>query len=120
MITYHEGRGSQESVFAELKSHCPVDYVPVRRLHGNQTYLLAGLFAYNLTRELQMQTSQPCRGTTPQRATYWVFEKLATIRKTVIQRAGRFSRPQGALTLTVSAGAWIRTRFQEILNALAA
>ena len=120
VITYHEGRGSQESVFAELKSHCHVDYVPVRRLHGNQTYLLAGLFAYNLTRELQMQTSHPSRRTTPQRATYWVFEKLDTIRKTVIQRAGRFSRPQGALTLTVSAGTWIRTRFQEILHALAA
>ena len=120
VITYHEGRGSQESVFAELKSHCHLDYVPVRRLHGNQTYLLAGLFAHNLTRELQMQTEAPCRGTTPQRATYWVFEKLDTIRKTVIQRAGRFSRPQGALTLTVSAGPWIRERFQEILHALAA
>jgi hypothetical protein len=120
VITYHEGRGSQEGMFAELKTDCHLDYVPVRRLYGNQTYLLAGLFAHNLTRELQMQTSRPSRRTTPQRATLWVFEKVSTLRKTLIQRAGRFTRPQGSLTLTVSAGKWMRERFEVILHSLAA
>ena len=64
VVAFHEGRGSQEGVFAELKSHSHLDYVPVRTLYGNQTYLLAGLFAYNLTRELQMQTAPRTRGTT--------------------------------------------------------
>jgi len=90
----------------------------VRRLYGNQTYLLAGLFAHNLTRELQMQISKPCRHTTPQRATLWVFEKLDTLRKTLIQRAGRLTRPHGSLTLTISATNWIKERFLGVLGAI--
>jgi hypothetical protein len=120
ILTFHEGRGSQESVFAELKSHCHLDYLPVRRLYGNQTYLLAGLFAHNLTRELQMQISPPCRRTTPQRATLWVFEKLDTLRKTLIQRAGRLTRPHGSLTLTISAASWMKERLLQILAAIPA
>jgi hypothetical protein len=48
IILFHEGRGSQENIFGELKSHCQMDYVPVGRRVGNQLYLLAGLFAHNL------------------------------------------------------------------------
>ena len=115
LVTYHEGRGSQEGVFAELKTNCHLDYIPVKRLHGNQTYLLAGLFAHNLMRDLQMQTREPSRSTTRQRATWWLFEKLDTFRKTLIQRAGRLTRPQGTLTLTISASHWVRDRFRQIL-----
>ncbi|MFQ5433226.1 MAG: IS1380 family transposase [Nitrospinota bacterium] len=118
VAAYHEGRGSQEGIFAELKSHCHLDYVPVRSWYGNQTYLLAGLFAYNLMRELQMQTAKPSRHTTAKRASLWVFEKVDTIRKTIIQRAGRLTRPQNALTLTISANKWIEKRFMRILNAV--
>jgi hypothetical protein len=120
VAAFHEGRGSQEGVFAELKSHCHLDYVPVRTLHGNQMYLLAGLFAYNLTRELQMQTTPPVRGTTAQRTCLWVFEKVGTFRKTLLHRAGRLSRPQGLLTLTLSANAWIKTRLLHILDQIPA
>ena len=118
VVAYHEGRGSQESVFGELKSHCHLDYIPVRRLYGNQTYLLAGLFAYNLMRELQMQTTRPSRHTTAKRASLWVFERVDTIRKTLIQRAGRFTRPQNSLTLTISANQWLQNRFLRILNSI--
>ena len=41
VIAFHHGRGSQEAVFADLKGDCHMAYVAVRRLHGNQTYLLA-------------------------------------------------------------------------------
>jgi hypothetical protein len=116
VAAFHEGRGSQEGVFAELKSHCHLDYVPVRTLYGNQTYLLAGLFAYNLTRELQMQTAEPTRGTTAQRTCLWVFQKVDTLRKTLLHRAGRLSRPHGLLTLTISANSWIQTRLLHVLN----
>jgi hypothetical protein len=115
---YHEGRGSQEAVFGELKSHCHLDYVPVRRLNGNQMYLLAGLFAYNLTREFQMRTTKPARGITVRRATLWVFERVDTVRKTMIQRAGRFTRPSGTLTLTISATEWIRDKLLANLTAI--
>lgn len=120
VAAFHAGRGSQEGVFAELKSHCHLDYVPVRTLCGNQMYLLAGLFAYNLTRELQMQTTAPVRSTTAQRACLWVFEKVDTFRKNLLHRAGRLSRPQGILTLTLSANPTIKTRLLHILDRILA
>ena len=55
-------------------------YVPVRRRRGNELYLLAGLLAHNLTRELQMRTTPPVRHTTPGRAALWAFERLDTLR----------------------------------------
>jgi hypothetical protein len=118
VTVYHEGRGSQEGIFAELKSHCHQDYVPVRTLHGNQTYLLAGLFAYNLVRELQMQTTTPSRRTTANRAAFWVFERIDTLRKTVVQRAGRLTHPERLFTLTVSANNWIKNRILQIMGTL--
>jgi hypothetical protein len=118
VVAYHEGRGSQEGLFAELKTHCHVDYVPTRRLIGNQLYLLAGLFAHNLTRELQMATTAPARTTTPKRAALWVFPTLQTLRLTVLQRAGRLTKPRGVLTLTISANKALKERFLRLLAAL--
>jgi len=118
VLDYHDGRGSQEGVFAELKSHCHMDYVPVRTQLGNATYLLAGLFAFNLTRELQMQNREPDRNTTRNRATLWAFEKVDSIRRSTLQRAGRLSRPTGKLTLTFCAGRNLKQRIQDLLQAL--
>ena len=118
IVAYHEGRGSQEGVLGELKSHCQMGYVPVRRRVGNQLYLLAGIFAHNLTRELQMATARPCRHTTPQRAALYTFEKLDTLRQTLLHRAGRLTRPQGILTLTLNANNWLRGRFLGLLHSL--
>ena len=118
VLDYHDGRGSQEGVFAELKSHCHMDYIPVRTQLGNVTYLLAGLFAFNLTRELQMQNQQPDRATTRRRATLWTFEKVDTIRKTILQRAGRLSRPSGKLTLTMCSGRELKQRILGYLESL--
>ena len=88
----------------------------MRSLHGNQAYLLAGLFAYNLVRELQMRTTQPLRHTTAKRVSLWVFEKVDTLRKTLLQRAGRFTRPKGRLTLTISANQWIQRKLTGMLG----
>ena len=120
VVAFHNGRGSQEGVFGELKSQCQMGYVPVRGLIGNQLYLLAGLFAHNLSRELQMRTIRPRRGTTAKRAALWVFEQLDSMRGTLIRRAGRFTRPQGKLTLTISAGPTIKDRILQHLAALRA
>jgi hypothetical protein len=95
-------------------------YVPVRRRIGNQLYLLAGLFAHNLTRELQMMTTPPCRHTTYSRAARWAFEKLDTLRTTLLHRAGRLTRPQGILTLTLNANSWLRQRLRDLLKTLQA
>ena len=47
---------------SELKTQCQMDYIPVRQRCGNETNLLASLFAFNLMRDLQMQLEPPgCR-----------------------------------------------------------
>ena len=118
VVAFHEGRGSQEGIFGELKTHCQMGYVPVRKCLGNQMYLLAGLFAHNLLRELQMMTSAPSRRTTEKRTPLWAFEELHTFRAGLIQRAGRLTRPHGKLTLTISAGHWIKNRILDLLKRL--
>ncbi len=118
VVVFHEGRGSQERLFGELKTACHLEHVPVRRLHGNQTYLLAGLFAHNLTRELQMTTTPMVHPTTWGRAALWAFEQLDTFRRTVIQRAGRLTQPGGVLQLTMNAAAAVKERILAMLAAL--
>ncbi len=118
VVQYHEGRGSQENVFGQLKTHCQMDYIPVRTCTGNQIYLLATVFAHNLVRELQMITQPRARGTTRGRATLWVFEQVGTLRKTVIQRAGRLTQPGGRLTLAFCRGKLLKGRLLQILDSL--
>jgi hypothetical protein len=118
IVEYHEGRGSQENVFGQLKPQCQMDYIPVKTQIGNQIYLLASLFAHNLVRELQMTTEPRDRGTTPNRATLWIFEQVDTFRKTIIQRAGRLTRPSGQLTLTFCRGKALKDRLLHIMTKL--
>ena len=118
VLRFHEGRGAQEGIFGELKTHCAMGHVPVRRRLGNQMYLLAGLFAHNLVRELQMRTEAPSRGTTDNRAALWVFEQVDTVRKTLLQRAGRLTRPSGKLTLTISGGSTVKEKLLGMLDRL--
>jgi hypothetical protein len=118
VLRFHEGRGAQEGIFGELKTDCAMGHVPVCRRLGNQMYLLAGLFAHNLLRELQMRTAAPSRGTTDNRAGLWVFEQLDTVRKTLLQRAGRLTRPSGKLTLTISGGSIVKEKLLGMLERL--
>ena len=122
VIRYHNGRGAQEGVFAELKSQGQMDYVPTKTLAGNQIFLLSAVLAHNLNRELQMIANEPSRKTTTQRSPLWRFERLETLRRKLIQRAGRFTHPQGRLTLTMSANPAVREElmhYSQILNAAA-
>ncbi|MEK9137101.1 MAG: transposase, partial [Bacteroidota bacterium] len=120
VLAFHNGRGSQESVFGELKSQGQMDYIAVRGLYGNQLYMLASILAHNLNRELQMATGgKRDRGTTEKRAPLFKFEELRTIRHRLIQRAGRLTRPSGTLTLTLSANETVRTELLRFLDALA-
>jgi hypothetical protein len=102
---YHEGRGSQEGIFAELKTDVAMGHIPVRTRNGNQAYLLAGLLAHNMIRDLQMRQSPPTRATNMTRAARWVFEQVGSLRRHVFHRAGRLTRPSGRLTLTINAAA---------------
>jgi hypothetical protein len=118
VVVYHEGRGAQEAIFGELKSEGQMDYIPVRKLLGNQTYLLASILAHNLSRELQMQVRSPERTTTEKRAPLWKFERLGTLRRRLVQRAGRLTRPKGVLTLTLGVNQAVKHEFMSYLGAL--
>jgi len=117
VVRFHNGRGAQEGVFAELKSQGQLDYVPTQTLAGNQVFLLSVVLAHNLNRDLQMIASEPSRTTTPQRSPLWQFQRLATIRHNLLQRAGRFTQPQGRLTLTLSTNSAVQ---EELLHYCAA
>jgi len=117
-LTFHNGRGAQEGVFAELKSQTQMDYVPTRTKAGNQTFLLSAVLAHNLNREMQMLCYDKERNTTEKRAPLWCFEQLGTVRRKLIQRAGRLTRPQGKLTLTMSANPAVKSELLHYLDAL--
>lgn len=119
MLDFHHGRGSQEGLFAELKSHNHLDYIPCERWYGNQAYLLATLFAHNLNRELQMVGKEPQRLPSAKRAGLWKIEKLNTQRQRLIQRAGRLLRPQGKLTLSMAVNDALKEESLDCLENLA-
>ena len=118
VLRFHHGRGSQEKVFGELKSQSQMDYIAVRRLSGNQLFLMTAILAHNLTRELQMRTESKTRGTSEKRNPVWHFEQLATLRHHILQRAGRFTRPKGKLTLTITDNPALRRDLLHFLDAL--
>ena len=117
-LAFHNGRGAQEGIFAELKSQTQMDYVPTRTQAGNQTFMLSAVLAHNLNREMQMRCYEKARNTTEKRAPLWYFEQLGTVRRKLIQRAGRLTRPQGQLTLTMSANPAVKSELLHYLDAL--
>ena len=96
---FHEGRGYQEKLYGELKGQAQMGYVPARRLVANQVYLLCSVLAHNLCRELQ------------------IFEELDTLRRTLLTRAGRLTRPQSKLTLTLNANLTVQNALLRFLQA---
>jgi len=118
VIDFHNGRGSQENVFAELKTDANMEYIPFNRLIPNQAYLLSAVLAHNLNREFQMATSDKQRNTTFKRIQLWPFQRIGTIRRNIINRAARLTEPAGALTLTVSADQKIAQLFTETSTTL--
>jgi hypothetical protein len=80
--------------------------------------MLVILRIFLLSRELQMQTAPAACRALPKRSAAWKFEKLDTLRHRIIQRAGRFTRPQGKLTLTMSANHAVRKDLLHFLDVL--
>jgi hypothetical protein len=117
VLSYHNGRGAQEGTFAELKSQTQLDYIPTRRQAGNRVFVLAAMLAHNLNREMQMMAAEPQRNTTERRAPLWQFEQLGTLRRKLIQRAGRLTKPQGMLTLTMNANPTVKSQLLHYLIA---
>ncbi len=118
IVRFHEGRGQQENVFSELKSQGQLDYVPCRKWIANKLFLMSNIVAHNLTRELQMQSHSPDRGTTEKRSPLWIFEGLATFRQKFLQRAGRLVQPKRKLTLVMNLNQTVKSAFHRYLTAL--
>ncbi len=119
VLEFYNGRGSQEGIFAELKSQVAMDYMPSKRLIGNKVYMASSLLAHNLSRELQMQTTPRSRvRNTLKRAALWTFEHIQTFRQRIVQRAGRLTRPAGVLTLTCSGNERAARELTDIVHEL--
>jgi len=118
IVLFHNGRGSQETLFGDAKNDAALDLIPTRRLAGNQIFTLCAMLAHNLSRELQMLAAPAAPKALVKRPAVWAFEKLDTVRHRIIQRAGRFTRPQGELTLTMSANDAVRKDLLHFLDVL--
>jgi hypothetical protein len=118
VVLFHNGRGSQEAIFGDAKNDAALDVIPTKRLAGNQIFTLCAMMAHNLSRELQMLAAPSASKALPKRPAAWAFEKLDTLRHRIIQRAGRFTRPQGELTLTMSANHSVREDLLHFLDVL--
>ena len=98
---FHEGRGAQEAMFAELKSQCGLGYAPSRKEAANRLFSLAAVLAHNLGRALQMVARAPSRRATAKRAPLWAFAQLRTMRNDFLLRAGRFLSHSGKPVLSI-------------------
>lgn len=117
ILQFHNGRGTQEAIFAELKSQVSMGYLPSRRLVANQVYLLSGLIAHALSRELQMRASEPrVSANTPTRACLWLLEHIDSLRKRLVQRAARLTKPKGNLVLTFARSDAVEHDLEQLLR----
>jgi hypothetical protein len=118
VVLFHNGRGSQEALFGLAKNEVALDVIATRRLAANQTFTLCAMVAHNLAREVQMLAVPAALRARPKRPTAWKFQTLDTLRHRFIQRAGRLIRPQGNLTLIMSANPSVRKDLLHFLDAV--
>ena len=118
VVLFHNGRGSQEAVFGDAKSDAALDVIACKRLCANQVFTISAMMAHNLSREMQMLAKPSSPRARAKRPAAWKFEKLDAIRHRIIQRAGRLNRPQGKLTLTMSANKAAQKDLLHFLNVL--
>ena len=87
-------------------------------IEARKHWCVTAVLAHNLSRELQMETMLKHRATTAKRTQLWAFVRLDTLRRKLIQRAGRLTRPQGKLTLTMSANKSVKNELLHYLTGL--
>ena len=68
VVVLHNGRGSQEAIFGDVKNDAGLNVIPSRRLAGNQINTLCAMMAHNLSREIQMVADSPSLRTQPKRS----------------------------------------------------
>lgn len=118
VVLFHNGRGSQEAIFGDAKNDAALDVIPCKRLGANQVFTISAMMAHNLSREIQMLARPSAPRARAKRPAAWKFEKLDTIRHRIIQRAGRLIRPNGKLTLSMSANQAVQKDLLHFLDTL--
>ncbi|MFT7560891.1 MAG: hypothetical protein ACI93R_002814 [Flavobacteriales bacterium] len=114
----HQGRGSQEGLFAELKSQAQMDYIPVQRQAGNHMYMLCAVMAHSLNRELQVKTKKRTRKTNAKREDFWVFDSINRVRNTIFIHAGRLIRPNGHFVLSMNSNDVLKEEIEKYFACL--
>ena len=76
------------------------------------------MMAHNFSQEMQMIAHPAAGRAKPKRPTAWKFHKLDTIRRRIIQTAGRFTRPGGKLTLTMNSNQAVKNDLLHFLEAM--
>lgn len=79
---------------------------------------MSAILSHNLLRILQMQGIEFGKRCTEKRSPLLRFEEASTIRRHLIHRAGRLTRPQGRLRLTMSGNEKTRDSIRKYLIAL--
>ena len=118
VVLFHNGRGSQESIFGDAKTDTALGVIPCKRLSSNQIFTIASMMAHNFSREMQMVAHPAATHAKPKRPAAWKFKKLDTIRHQIIQRAGRLNWPQGKLTLTMSTNQAVKKDLLHFMDVL--
>ena len=108
VVQFHNGRSSQKGISGDVKGDCGLIVIATQRLVGNQIYTLCAMMAHNLCKAIQMLAKPAAQRRRSKRPVVWEFKTLDTLRHRVIQRAGRLTRPQGELTLTMSPNKAVR------------
>jgi hypothetical protein len=118
IVQFHNGRGSQELLFGHAKNDTALSLIPCKRLEANQVFTLASMMAHNFSREMQMVAHPAASRAKAKRPAAWTFQRLETIRRQIIQRAGRLIRPQKKLTLTLSPNTAVKEDLLFLMDAL--
>ena len=118
VVEFHNGRGSQEAIFGNAKTDTGLGVIPCKRLIANQVFTLSSMMAHNFSQEMQMIAHPASGRAKSKRPSAWKFQKLDTIRHRIIQRAGRFTRPGGKLTLTMNSNQAVKKDLLHFLDAM--
>jgi hypothetical protein len=114
VIAFHEGRGAQEGIFAELKSQNALDYIPFKTLNANIMYMTSAILSHNLSRSLQIATGASIFLAAERKVTGHAFNGIEMLRNMLIRRAGKLTKPHGKLKLTISGDEKFKERYLDL------
>lgn len=115
VVARHHGRGAQEGLLGELKNQLHADVTAFKRQAANAGSMWASIFAHNLLRRIQMETTPPARDSRSwKRPANWAFKKAKTLRGLIV-RAGRITRPGNLVELVIGGGPEIVSQLEKLM-----